>query len=155
MSALASIRPGEWELPLFVHVLGALALTGALVVTAAFLFPAWRRSSSDALRLALRALTLGVIPAYVVMRVGAEWIADKEGYADMDDPPGWVVTGYITADAGLLLVIVTSLVAWFAYRRSRREDGAPTGAVRTAAVLIGLLLVLNDVALFAMTTKPA
>jgi hypothetical protein len=57
--------------------------------------------------------------------------------------------------SAFLLVIVTSLVAWFAYRRSRREDGAPPGAVRTAAVLIGLLLVLIVVALYAMTTKPA
>lgn len=152
MSALAAIRPGEWELPLFVHVLGALALIGALALTAALLAPALRRGRAEDLRLVLRSLTLGVIPAYLVMRVGAEWIAAKQGWNDLDSPPSWIDIGYIAADGGALLILVTTLLAWRTYRRS--DAGGPGTKVRVAAGLIALLLVLNVVALWAMTVKP-
>ena len=154
MSYVAAIRPDEWGLPVFLHILGALTLIGALALSVAFLLAAWRGASRESLRLALRTLTLGVIPAWVVLRVSAEWIADKEGINDIDEPPSWVEIGYIVGDAGfLLLIVVSSLLAWFAYRRS--DAGASSATVRVATVLIGLLIVLNLVALWAMTTKPA
>jgi len=153
MSYVAAIRPDEWGLPVFLHILGALTLIGALGLSVAFLLAAWRGASRESLRLALRTLTLGVIPAWVVLRVSAEWIADKEGINDIDEPPSWVEIGYIVGDAGFLLIVVSSLLAWFAYRRS--DAGASSATVRVATVLIGLLIVLNLVALWAMTTKPA
>ena len=73
-------------MPLFLHVLGALALIGTLALATTFLFAAARNGLAASLRLALVA-DPRVIPAYVVLRVAAEWIADKEGYADLDDPP--------------------------------------------------------------------
>jgi len=150
---LAAIRPNEWELPLFLHVLGALTLIGAVVLTAAMLFTAWRDPSAANLRLAVRSLTLGVIPAWVVLRGSAEWIADKEGYADLDDPPDWIDLGYMAGDIGFLLILLSALFGWLALRKAR-TDGSPSGTVRTAAILISVLLVLNLVALWAMTTKP-
>ena len=153
MTVLASIRPNEWELPLFVHVLGALTLIGSLTLAAVLLFSAWRNGSAPNLRLGLRSLTLGVIPAWVVLRGSAEWISDKEGYADLDDPPDWIDIGYSVGDIGFLLIVVSSLVAWSAYRKARADGGAP-GRVSAAAILVGLLLVMNIVALWAMTTKP-
>jgi len=153
MSLLAAIRPNDWEFPLFLHVLGALTLIGALVVTTAMLFTAWRDASATNLRFAVRSLTLGVIPAWVVLRGSAEWIADKEGYSDLDDPPDWIDLGYMAGDVGFLLILLSTLFGWLALRKAR-ADGAPTGTVRAAAILISLLLVLNLVALWAMTTKP-
>jgi hypothetical protein len=153
MTVLAAIRPNEWELPLFLHVLGALTLIGAVVLTAAMLFTAWRDPSAANLRLAVRSLTLGVIPAWVVLRGSAEWIADKEGYADLDDPPDWIDLGYMAGDIGFLLILLSALFGWLALRKAR-TDGSPSGTVRTAAILISVLLVLNLVALWAMTTKP-
>jgi hypothetical protein len=153
MSVLGTIRPNDWELPLFLHVLGALTLIGALTLSGALLFSAWRGGSAAHLRLTLRSLTLGVIPAWLVLRVSAEWIADKEGYSDLDDPPDWIDIGYMAGDAGFLLIIISSVLAWLAVRKARAE-GTPSGTVRAAAVLIALLLVLNLVALWAMTTKP-
>ena len=32
------------------------------------------------------------------MRVSAQWIADKEGYADLDDPPAWIDIGFIAGE---------------------------------------------------------
>ena len=153
MSVLAAIRPNEWELPLFIHVLGALTLIGAIVLTSALLFTTWRDASVTNLRLAQRSLTLGVIPAWVVLRVGAEWISDKEGYADLDDPPDWIDLGYMASDVGFLLILLSALFGWLSLRKVRAE-GTPSGTVRAAAILIALLLVLNLVALWAMTTKP-
>ena len=166
----ASIRPDQWDLPLFLHVLGALVLIGTLALTSAFLFAAWRDGSPANLRLALRSLTLGVIPAWLFLRVGAEWLADKEGYADLDKPPAWtdkegyadldkppawIDIGYIVGDLSFLLIVITSLLGWFTLRRTRAGVTAePSQAARTASVLIALLLVLNLVALWAMTTKP-
>ena len=154
MIGLATIRPDEWDVPLFLHVLGALTLIGALALTMALLVPAGRDGSAASLRLALRSLTLAVLPAWVVLRVSAEWIADKEGWNDVDDPPDWIGIGYIAGDAGLLLIVVSGLLGWFALRQARADGDRPATGVRVAAVLIGLLLVLNLVALWAMTTKP-
>ncbi len=154
MTTLAAIRPDEWNLPLFLHVLGALTMTGALALAAAYLFSASRSGSAATLRLALRSITLGVFPAYIVLRGSAEWIADKEGYADLDEPPDWIDLGYIISDSGFLLLIIASLLGWFALRRARAGREGPSAPVRIAAVLIALVLVANVVAVWAMTTKP-
>ena len=42
MIDLAAIRPDEWGLPLFLHVLGAFTMVGALVMAASYLFAARR-----------------------------------------------------------------------------------------------------------------
>ncbi|MGH2839147.1 MAG: hypothetical protein ACRDJY_12470 [Thermoleophilaceae bacterium] len=150
---LAIIRPNEWELPLFIHVLGALAVVGGLTFATAMLFSAWRDRSAPNVRLALRSLTLGVLPAFVVLRGSAEWIADKEGYADLDEPPDWIEIGYIVADAGFLLILIPTLLAWAALGKAR-ADIRPGATVTIAAVLISLALVANLIALWAMTTRP-
>jgi hypothetical protein len=155
MTAPAAIRPDQWDLPLFQHVLGALTLIGTLALTSAFLFAAWRDGSPANLRLALRSLTLGVIPAWLILRVSAEWIADKEGINDLDKPPAWIDIGYIASDLSFLLIVITSLLGWFTLRRARADGAAESSqAARTASALIALLLILNLVALWAMTTKP-
>jgi hypothetical protein len=151
---LADIRPDEWNLPLFLHVLGAFALIGALALTAAFLLSAWRDGSAASVRLGLRSLLLGVIPAWIVLRGSAEWIADKEGYADLDDPPAWIDIGYGTGDISLLFILVSSLLAWTALRKAR-AGGAVAIRMRIAVMLVGLLLAASLVALWAMTTKPS
>lgn len=153
MNVVAVIRPNEWELPLFIHVLGALALIGALAFSAVVLFSAWRDRSEANVRLALRSLTFGVIPSWLVLRVSSEWIADKEGYADLDEPPDWIDIGYIVADAGFLLILIPTLLAWAALRKARAET-RPGATISIAAALITLALVVNLIALWAMTAKP-
>ena len=112
-------------------MLGALTLIGTLALTSAFLFAAWRDGSPANLRLALRSLTLGVIPSWLFLRVGAEWLADKEGYADLDKPPAWIDIGYIVGDLSFLLIVITSLLGWFTLRRTRAGGTAePSQAAR-------------------------
>jgi hypothetical protein len=147
---LAAVRPGDWNLPLFVHVAGAMLLVAAVVVVAVVLAAALRRPDDAAAltRIGFRALLLGVLPADIVMRVGAEWVASTENVGDST----WVGIGYSTADGGLVLAIVATVLAW---RATRRGADGPGGLGRAAVVLAGVLLVAYAVTLWAMTTKPA
>lgn len=154
MSALAVIRPDSWNLPLFVHVFGALVLIGALALSCALLLSAARGDSRTTLRNAVRSLLFGVIPAWIVLRGSAEWIADEEGFR-VDDPPGWIDVGYGVSNLGLLLILVSILLGWLALRRRRADEQGPALTTRVAVALVGLLVVANLVALWAMTTKPA
>jgi hypothetical protein len=146
---LAIARPDSWNLPLFVHVAGAMLLVGALVVVVAATASALRRGDDAAAltRLAFRGLLLGVLPAYVVMRTSAEWIASEEAVGD----PSWVGIGYGIADGGLLFTIIAAVLAW---RAARRGADGPGGAGRAVLVLSALLIVAYAVALWAMTAKP-
>ena len=145
----AAVRPDAWELPLFVHVLGALLLVGSLVVVLAVSAGALRGGDDAAAlsRLSFRTLLLGVLPSYVVMRGGAEWIASEEAIGD----PGWIGIGYATADGGLLLTIIATVLAWRARRRGADGRG---GSSRAVFVLSALLILAYVVAIWAMTAKP-
>jgi hypothetical protein len=148
---LAAIRPDEWNLPLFVHVAGAMLLVGALVVVVATMGAALRRGDGvDVLTtLAFRTLLLGVLPAYVLMRGGAEWIAAEE---DVPDDADWIGIGYSAADGGLLLTIIAAVLAW---RVARRGTDGPGGMGRAVLILTAVLIVAYGVALWAMVAKPS
>ena len=100
-------------------------------------------------RLAYRTLLLGVLPAYVTMRAGAEWIASEEA---VGDDAAWIGIGYGTSDGGLLLTIIATVLAW---RAARRGAAGPGGAGRAVLVLSALLIVAYTVAIWSMTAKPA
>jgi hypothetical protein len=146
----AIVRPDGWTLPLLVHVAGAMLLVAALIVALAVTAGALRRGDDAAVltRLAFRSLLLGVLPAYVVMRAGAEWIASEEAVGE----PTWIGIGYGAADGGLLLTIVATALAW---RAARRGAAGPGGSGRAVLVLSLLLIVAYAVAIWAMTAKPS
>ena len=88
------------------------------------------------------------------MRAAAEWVADKEGYTG-DQVPSWVNIGYSIADPGLLVLLVSTVLAGLSVRRSSRAEG-PSGdrLGEVSAVLVSLLLIAYLVTIWAMTTKP-
>jgi hypothetical protein len=142
MSLLAAIRPDDWNLALFVHILGAMALVGSLALVATSI-------AADNLRLGFRVLWIAVIPSWIVMRVAAQWIASKENIDDLDPEPDWVGIGYATSEGSFLLLIIATICAGIAARRARG------GGLRTATlVLVGISLVAYVVAIWAMSTKP-
>ena len=150
---LAVVRPDSWDLPLFLHILGAMTLVGATTLAVASLAGAWRNGSLALTRLGYRALLLGVIPAWIVMRLSADWIADKEGLEDAD--LAWIDIGFIAAEPVLLLVIIATVLAGLAVRRAGRGDAAgPSVGARVATGLISFALLAYLVAVWAMTTKP-
>jgi hypothetical protein len=151
---LATIRPDSWNFPLLLHVLGAMVLVGTLVLAASALILAWRDGSASLVRLGYRSLLIGALPAWIVMRGAAEWIADKEGLTG-DEVPSWVDLGYSTAEPGFLLLLISTVLAGLAVRRAGRAEGSGGGGFsRASTVLVSLVLIAYLVAIWAMTTKP-
>jgi hypothetical protein len=146
-------RADNLDLPLFVHILSAMTLVGATTLAVASLAGAWRNGSLALTRLGYRALLLGVIPSWIVMRVSAQWIADKEGLEDADLT--WIDIGFIAAEPVFLLVIIATVLAGLAMRRAARGDAAgPSIGARVATGLVSFALLAYLVAVWAMTTKP-
>jgi hypothetical protein len=154
LTTLASLtRPDSWDLPLFVHILGAMVLVGALTLSAVSLIAAWRSGSAALTKLGFMSLFYGALPGYIVMRGGAQWIAHKEGYENSD--VSWIKIGFNVSDLGFVLLVVSLVIGGIAVRRiNRGEGGTPSISARIATGLISLFLVACLVAVWAMTTKP-
>jgi len=151
---LALIRPDSWNFPLFLHVLGAMVLVGCLVAAALAVVLGWRRDTVALTRVAFRTLLLGALPSYVVMRIGAQWVYSREGFSGNIDQT-WVAIGFITADAGALLLLISILLTGLAVRRLRRAETETSALGRVGGVITLILVVAYVVAIWAMTTKPA
>lgn len=150
------MRPSDMEFPLFVHVLGAMLLVGMLLLVAWALVSGWRQGGTDRgttlTRFGLRMLLIGVVPSYIVMRIGAQWTEAAADYPEEFDP-AWIGIGYITADLGALLTLISIILAVIGLRRLRNEGSQPVVA-RVVAVLSLLLIAAYLIAIFVMTTKP-
>jgi hypothetical protein len=146
MSVLAAIRPDDWNFPLFVHVLSAMVLFGAVVLAAVSV----AGSSQAGLRLGFRSLLIAAIPAWIAMRLSAQWIASEENLLDDGvETPAWVDIGFMTSEGSFLFLIAATVCAGIAARRER------AGGLRTATiVLVAITIVAYVVALWAMSTKP-
>ena len=144
---IAVFQHGTGNLALFLHVLGATVLFGALLVFVALVLLGRRRPERR--RLLFRTWLFLVLPAYIAMRVGAEWIysREKKDLPGLDDA-GWIGTGYIVADAGAVLLLVVGISAFFAARREGRGRAALVAGGISAIYLAALA-----VAMFVMSTK--
>ena len=149
IGVLASIRPDSWNFPLFLHVLGAMVLVGAATTAVvAQLAPGVVPGDGDRMRrFSFRTLLFAALPAYIVMRVGAEWMYSKE-FGDTDDDPTWIGIGYITADIGALLLLIALITAGIASWKSKNRLGKASGVI-AAIALAGWI-----VAVWAMSGKP-
>jgi hypothetical protein len=153
MELLAAVRPGSWNWALFLHVAGAMALVGSLVIALYAIRIARARGDQPAAQFAFRVLLRFTLPAYIVMRVGAQIIASKEKVEDSND--AWVGIGFTTSDFGLLLLIIGLVLTSLVARRAKSGTSvAGAGQLRAAGILAGILVVAYIVAIWAMTTKP-
>ena len=154
---LAATRPTGWDFPLFLHVLGAMVLVGGLTVAVAFQLLAWRkRDPADVAaftRAGFRALLAVALPGLIVMRIGAQWVYSKEGW-NGDNDPAWLGIGYLTADLGGILLLITIILAGLGARRLGRSGGTVSLLTRIATPLATVLLIAYVIAVWAMTTKP-
>jgi hypothetical protein len=142
---LAILRPDSWNLPLFLHVLGAMAVTGA--TAAAFVLAVSSRRWPWLRVVLARTMMLAVFPAWVLMRLGGAW---EDSRSPVGNDSTWLGIGYIVGDAGFVLLIVAMILS--AVGRRRPERGWPVSAV---AVITGVYLAALFVAMFAMTGKPS
>jgi hypothetical protein len=138
---IAAIRPDSWNLPLFLHVLGAIVLAGAVASVALASAPA------VALRgLPFRILTLVAVPSWLLMRLTGQWIDSKE---DIPGDPTWLGIGFTVSDLGLAVLLVATATAWWAQKRPGLRWPR-----QAAGGLAFLYLLALAVAWWAMSAKP-
>jgi hypothetical protein len=132
--------------PLFLHVLGATLLFGALLAVTTLGFASIRIVEHGPLlrRLAFTVMLAGVWPSYILMRVGAQWVLSHEGLDE--NTPGWVDVGFLVSDVGIVVLLVLTLLGWLGLRRPR--------VGMWFAGLAAIYLVALGVAVFAMSAKP-
>jgi hypothetical protein len=104
-------------------------------------------------RLGFWSILAGALPAYVVMRIGAEWTASEE-FGGPDPDLAWIGIGYITADLGALILLLSIGLSIVGLRRARPEAMGGSTLGRIVGVAAVLLLIAYVVATWAMTTKP-
>jgi uncharacterized membrane protein len=141
---LALIRPDSWNFPLFLHIFGATVLFGTVATVAIAGFASRSHAGYEQLlaRVAQRTFLLGIVPAYVLMRVGAQWIDSKE--FPNGDEPGWVGVGFIVSDVGVVLLLIVGIL--LAVRRQRVLLAVP--------ILTAIYVVALGVAWVSMSGKP-
>jgi hypothetical protein len=152
MSVLAAVRPDDWNLPLFVHVLGAMILVAGLVTGASAL--GFARGDAKMLRLGFWALMLVSFPGWVIMRLGAQWIYSREGWDNVPDNlvPSWIGIGFLTADLGGLILVITLILGGIGVRRL--QAGKSATLLKVTMVVSLVLLAAYVIAVWAMAGKP-
>jgi hypothetical protein len=123
--------------PLFLHVLGAMVLFGAVLAALVVLVAGHRAAGFKSLLIA--------IPAWILMRGGAEWTYSN-GYSAVKNAT-WLKLGMNIADGGLIVLLLALGAAFWSQRTPSRW------AARTAIALSGVYLVLLGVAWLAMSGK--
>ena len=146
MILLDAFRPDSWNFPLLLHIAGATIFFGAITVAAVTQLASARAPRLEFLQgVAFRTLLIVGLPAYVVFRIGAEWLASKEpdGY-----DPTWITIGRVVAELGAILFLIALILAGLAVRK-RNEWLVKSSGVLTANILVALV-----VAVWAMGAKP-
>ncbi|HEX5449938.1 MAG TPA: hypothetical protein VFW85_07765 [Gaiellaceae bacterium] len=134
---IAAIRPGAWNFPLFLHVLGVMWLFGA--VLAALVLARAGRS-----RAAFSSLLVAV-PGWVVGFAGANWIASKEHLENSNAT--WINIGHVALDFGVVLLLAALGVSFWWKRSGKARAGQITAA------LCSIYLLLLAIAWLAMSGK--
>lgn len=150
MGVLAAIRPESWNLPLFLHVLGAMILVGGTLAAVATL--ALARGRAELLRLGYRSLLLIALPGWLLMFAGAEWSYREEGLAEGAIDSTWVLVGFLVAEVGAVLLLLSLVLGGIGVRRLAKGGGLLL--MRATLALSLVLLASYAVAVWAMTAKP-
>lgn len=149
MSVVAAIRPDEWNLPLFVHVFGAIVLVGGVLTAAGAL--GYARGNTALIRAGYFSLLAVALPGWIVMRAGAQWIYDEEGFEGGEEPT-WMAIGWAAADPGGALLLAGLIAGGIGVRRLGSGRGA--GLLKGTLVISLILLAAYIVSIWAMSAKP-
>ena len=147
------------NVPFLMHVFGAMVLVGAVATAVVFSLVSWARTepstAADAARRTFRTLLFVAFPAWWVMRIGAQWLYNEQGWEDVPEEPAWIGIGYMTAEAGGLLLLIGIILSGIGARRLRRAEGGSSPLVRVTSVLVSIALLAWVVTVWAMSGKPS
>jgi hypothetical protein len=153
----ASICGPGCGFPLFLHILGATVLVGAMATVAIVTWVSLRRPVEQAQllrRMVFMTMLAVAWPGWLAMRIAGQWVLSLDLYSGIEDAdPGWLGVGFIVGDLGVLVLLISTILAWFAYRRTGPERPKPITAPIFAG-LTTLYLAALAVAWFAMSAKP-
>lgn len=124
-----------------------ILIGSAIAAVAALLTPGGADDPRGLRRFAFRTLLFVTLPAWIVMLAGGVWIYDEE-FGGKDNPT-WVHVGVITAEGGLVLLLIALVCARVAAVRSKPMLARAAGVLGAVAVLSWV------VAVWAMAAKPS
>lgn len=132
-----------------------MLLVGGLTGAVISLWLGWRGDSTTLPRLGFRSLLFVAFPAWWLMRIAGQWLGSKKGSGDGESDPAWLGIGYITAEVGGLLILISLIVTGLGVRRMRgAEQPSASVLVRIGTVLVTIVLAAYLVAVWAMSAKP-
>lgn len=150
---LAAIRPDDQSFALLLHIVGATVVFGSLLAGATSLLLA--RGDARLLRLGYFSLLLVGLPGLILLRLAGEWLYRLQNWDELPDEidePAWLGIGFLVADLGGLLFLLSLVVGGVGVYRLREGKG---GALLKVTMVIALVLILAYVvAVWAMTGKP-
>ena len=151
---IAAIRPDEQSFALLLHLVGATVVFGALLASATSLLLA--RGQTRLLRLGYFSLLLVGLPGLILMRLAGQWLYNLQNWDDLPDQidePAWLGIGFVVADWGGLLFLLSLALGGVGIYRLRQGKNA-TGLLNATTVISLVLIVAYVVAVWAMTGKP-
>jgi hypothetical protein len=152
---LAAIRPDDQSFALLLHLVGATIAFGGLLACATSLLLA--RGETRLLRLGYFSLLLVSLPGWILMRLAGQWLFDQQQWSDLPsnlNDPAWLKIGFIVADWGGVLFLISLVVGAIGLRRLQTGNGS-VALLRSTMVISLILAVAYAVAVWAMTGKPS
>jgi len=171
-SDIVAFRPDSWNVPLLIHITGAMILVGGVLGAAAAL--ALAGGDIGKVKLGYYSLLFVAFPGLVLTKIGATAIWSKESshgfigaaFPHTDDPR-WIMIGGTALDGGAGLLVLALILGWFGVRRmSGGESDFLTKVpvvksmsgetlVRATTIISVVLLVGYALAIWVMSTKPS
>ena len=153
---LAAIRPDDQSFALLLHLVGATIAFGGLLACATSLLLA--QGETRLLRLGYFSLLLVTLPGWILMRLAGQWLFDQQNWSDLPpdiNNPAWLKIGFIVADWGGVLFLISLVVGAIGVRRLPTGNGSSAATLLRSTMVISLILaVAYAVAVWAMTGKP-
>lgn len=149
--------PSSWNIPLLLHVTGAMILVGGMLAAAAALVSA--RGDERRLRLGYYSLLFVALPGMLLTKMGATAIWSKysghsfirSAFPGADDPT-WIKIGGTALDMGGGALVAALILGWFGLKKLDTKRGQ---RMMTLVMLISIgLLAAYVLAIWAMGARP-
>jgi hypothetical protein len=153
---IAAIRPDDQSFALLLHLVGATVVFGALLASATSIVLA--RGDSRLLRLGYFSLLFVGLPGLILLRLAGQWLYQLQSWDELPpriDEPAWLSIGFVVADWGGILFLLSLVLGGFGVYRLRSDKGGGNVLLKATMVISLVLIVAYVVAVWAMTGKPS